>query len=50
MSFTTLDTQLRHIPLNSDCNSLIFKYFRLVAKEVKDKELYYVLIWDEMSI
>jgi len=49
-SATTLDTQLKHIPLNSGCNSLIFKYLQLVAKEVKDIELYCVLIWDEMSI
>lgn len=49
-SATTLDTQLRHIPLNSGCNNIIFKYLQLVAKEVKDKELYSLLIWDEMSI
>jgi len=49
-SATTLDTQLRHIPLNTGCNNIIFKYLQLVAKEVKDKELYSLLIWDEMSI
>ncbi|XP_039314688.1 uncharacterized protein LOC120359768 [Solenopsis invicta] len=49
-SITTLDTQLRHIPLNSGCNPIIFKYLQLVAKEVKDIELYCVLIWDEMAI
>lgn len=49
-SITTLDIQLRHIPLNSGCNPIIFKYLQLVAKEVKDIELYCVLIWDEMAI
>lgn len=49
-STTTLDTQLRHIPLNIGYISLIFKYLKLVAKEVKDIELYSVVIWDEVSI
>lgn len=49
-SATTLDTQLRHIPLNSGCNYIIYKYLQLIAKEVKNNELYCVLLWDEMSI
>lgn len=49
-SVTTLDTQIRNISLNSGCNYIIYKYLKLIAKEIKNKDLYCVLIWDEMSI
>lgn len=50
-STTTLDTQLRNIPLDTGCNNIIFKYLKLAAKEIKNnQDLYTVLLWDEMSL
>ncbi|XP_011858221.1 PREDICTED: uncharacterized protein LOC105555787 [Vollenhovia emeryi] len=49
-SITTLDTALEHIPLNSGCNNIIQKYLKLVVQEIEEKDLYCILIWDEMSI
>lgn len=50
-SSTTLHTQLKHIPFDTGCNSIILKYLKLAAKEITDaKDLHCILIWDEMSI
>lgn len=49
-STNTLDTQLRHISLDTGCNSIVFKYLNSVAKELNMQDLNIALIWDEMSL
>lgn len=50
-SINTLDTQLKYIPLNTGCNTIMFRYLKSVAQEITDpKDLNVVLLWDEMSL
>jgi len=43
-SSTTLNTQLQQIPLNTECNKIILKYLKLLAKEINPQDLNCVLI------
>lgn len=49
-SITTLDKQLQNISFDTGCNNIMFKYLKLVAKEIDPKDLNIILIWDEMSL
>lgn len=42
---------MKHLPFQTGCNNIIFKYLKSAANEMKDeKDLFCILLWDEMSI
>ncbi|XP_077265694.1 uncharacterized protein LOC143899338 [Temnothorax americanus] len=49
-SHVTLKKQLQNIPIDTGCNKSILQYLCLIKKEIDPKDLYVVLIYDEMSV
>lgn len=50
-SITTLNSQLKNIPIQAGCIHLIVKYLEQIVQEMKDdREKYIALIWDEVSL
>lgn len=47
---TTLDKQLQNITFDTGCNNIMYRYLKLIAKEIDSKDLNVILIWDEMSL
>lgn len=49
-SYTTLNTQLNRISIDTGYNNIIGKYLKSSAKKMDLKDLYIILAWDEMAI
>ncbi|XP_028046886.1 uncharacterized protein LOC105836495 isoform X2 [Monomorium pharaonis] len=45
-----IDKQMENITFDTGCNNIIYKYLKLVAKEIDPKDLNIILIWDEMLL